>query len=59
MYNNYVQMHAIYGNHLANDRATRIISKRKITIMEGIYDKGIFYEVNADNDFTLFNATNH
>ena len=45
----------LFGNHIPNDRATRTVSKLKREIMEEIYDKGVRYNVQADNDFTYNN----
>jgi hypothetical protein len=42
----------LFGNHLRNEPASRIISDRKKGITETIYNCGIRYQLRSDNDFT-------
>lgn len=42
----------IFGNLLPNDATNRTVSRRKLDIMHGIYEKGFRYNIQSDNDFT-------
>jgi hypothetical protein len=46
----------MYGNHLLNEVTHRTTSQRKKDITKAIYDAGIRYHVNMDNDFTYDNG---
>jgi hypothetical protein len=46
----------MYGNHLLNEITHRTTSQRKKDITKGIFDAGIRYHVNMDNDFTYNNG---
>lgn len=42
----------LYGNHLPYDATHRVTSQRKTEIMQDIFDKGFYYDIQSDNDFT-------
>ena len=45
------QLHQQFSNFLPNDPAARGISKRKLDIMQEIYDKGFTYNMSFDDEF--------
>jgi hypothetical protein len=53
------QISQIYGNHLINDPSSRLVSRRKLDIMQNIPEKGFIYNVQLDNDFTFNDNRNN